>query len=168
MKEHRITVSSEKKETGSRELAGLIRGCVRGALRCEGTDVSCEVNVLLTDDEGIRKLNREFRNTDKPTDVLSFPMFALSPGEPLRKEDADPETGRLPLGDIAISVPRAREQAAEYGHTVSREVGFLTVHSVLHLLGYDHTDEGAGQTRMRLRERAILEELELTRDMQRR
>ncbi|SMC41698.1 rRNA maturation RNase YbeY [Papillibacter cinnamivorans] len=164
MKTHKVNITAEKRALGTRELNGLIRRCVRGALKSEGAELPCEINVLLTDEEGIRTLNREYRDTDKPTDVLSFPMFDLTPGEPLREEDADPETGLIPLGDIAISVPRAREQAAEYGHSEAREAGFLTVHSVLHLLGYDHTDEGAERACMRERERAILEELKLTRD----
>ena len=103
------------------------------------------------------------RGIDKATDVLSFPAFTLSPGELPALEDADPGTGLVPLGDMVLSLERAAAQAREYGHAQSRELAYLTVHSVLHLLGYDHLDEGPMKVRMRAREEAILEELGITR-----
>ena len=132
------------------------RQVISAALEAEGVDVSCEVNILFTDDAGIHQINLDMREVDKPTDVLSFPMFELEPGEHPTEEDADPATGLVPLGDMCISLERAEAQAAEFGHSVQRELCYLTVHSVLHLLGYDHLDEGPMKAKMRDREEAIL------------
>ncbi|MCI8869340.1 MAG: rRNA maturation RNase YbeY [Lawsonibacter sp.] len=137
---------------------------IAAALSEEGVGLPCEIDVLMTGDEGIRQINREQRGVDRPTDVLSFPMFELTPGEHPGREDADPETGLAPLGDMVISLERARAQAAEYGHSLEREVCYLAVHSVLHLLGYDHMDEGPGKQQMREREEAILGRLGITRE----
>lgn len=136
---------------------------IRAALAAEGVDVPCEVNVLVTDDAGIHEINLDMRGVDRPTDVLSFPMFDLTPGEKPAQEDADPATGLVPLGDMVISLERAQAQAAEFGHSVQREVCYLTVHSALHLLGYDHLDEGEMKAQMRGREEAILSDLGITR-----
>ena len=129
---------------------------ISAALEAEGVAVPCEVNVLFTDDAGIHQINLDMREVDRPTDVLSFPMFELEPGEHPTEEDADPATGLVPLGDMCISLERAEAQAAEFGHSVQRELCYLTVHSVLHLLGYDHLDEGPMKAQMREREEAIL------------
>ena len=137
---------------------------ITAALNAEGVDVPCEINVLVTDDEGIHQINLEQRKIDRPTDVLSFPMFELEPGEHPDELDADPETELVPLGDMVISLERAGEQAKEFGHSVEREVCYLTVHSVLHLLGYDHMDEGPMKAQMRQREEAILGQLGIGRD----
>ena len=137
----------------------LLERAIRTALAAEGMDTPCEINVLLTDDEGIHQTNLEMRDVDRPTDVLSFPMFDLIPGEHPDEEDADPATGLVPLGDMCISVERAAAQAEEYGHSLERELSYLTVHSILHLLGYDHLDEGEQKAQMRAREDAIMEEL---------
>ncbi|HIS52480.1 MAG TPA: rRNA maturation RNase YbeY [Candidatus Onthomonas avicola] len=143
----------------------LLRRAIAAALEEEGVAVPCEISVLLTDEAGIQAINRDQRGVDQPTDVLSFPMFDLTPGEPPTEESAetDPETGLFPLGDMAISLPRARAQAEEYGHPLSRELAYLAVHSVLHLLGYDHLDEGEEKRRMREREEAVMARLGLTR-----
>ena len=125
----------------------------------EGVDVPCEVDVLLTNDSGIHEINREMRQVDASTDVLSFPEFDLRPGELPAPEDADPGTGLVPLGDMVISMEHVAAQAREYGHAKRRELSYLVVHSVLHLLGYDHLDEGPQKARMRAREEAILGEL---------
>ena len=111
----------------------------------------------MTDDAGIQTINRESRQIDRPTDVLSFPMFQLEAGNPPEDwtEYADPATGLVPLGDMCISLERAVAQAGEFGHSVRREVGYLTIHSMLHLLGYDHLDEGEQKRQMRAREEAI-------------
>ena len=119
--------------------------------------------MLLTGDAGIQALNREQRGVDSPTDVLSFPEFELSPGELPDEEDADPGTGLIPLGDMVINLERAAAQAKEYGHSNRRELAYLVIHSVLHLLGYDHMDEGPEKARMREREEAVLESLDLRR-----
>ena len=102
-------------------------------------------------------INRESRHLDKPTDVLSFPMFQLEAGNPPTDWSSyvDPETGLVPLGDMCISLQRAINQAKEFGHSAKREVGYLTIHSMLHLLGYDHLDEGPQKKQMRAREEAI-------------
>ena len=146
------------------ELEPLLQKVIQAALDAEGMEDDCEINVLITDDEGIHQINLEQRDVDRPTDVLSFPMFDLEPGEHPDEMDADPETGLIPLGDMVISLERAREQAAEFGHSVEREVCYLCVHSVLHLLGYDHMDEGPMKAQMREREEVILGELGITRD----
>lgn len=142
----------------------LLERVIAAALEAEGVGTPCEVDVLITDDEGIRQINLEQRGIDRPTDVLSFPMFDYRPGQPpLDGSDADPATGLTPLGDMAISLERAEEQASEYGHPVERELSYLAVHSVLHLLGYDHMDEGEQKAQMRGREEAILGSLGITR-----
>ena len=142
-------------------IAANIKTCINAVLKQEGVPVKCEINVLVTDDKGIQTINRTARNIDKPTDVLSFPMFELAPGElpgdwtPFQ----DPDTGLVPLGDMCISLERAAAQAQEFGHTTRREVGYLTIHSMLHLLGYDHLDEGPQKRQMRAREEAIASEI---------
>ena len=142
-------------------IAANIKTCINAVLKKEGVPVKCEINVLVTDDKGIQTINRTARNIDKPTDVLSFPMFELAPGE--LPEDwtpfQDPDTGLVPLGDMCISLERAVAQAQEFGHTTRREVGYLTIHSMLHLLGYDHMDEGPQKRQMRAREEAIASEI---------
>ena len=142
-----------------------ISKCITAALAHQGVNTPCEINVLVTDDEGIRAINNAYRKIDKATDVLSFPMFELTAGQLPASWEAykDPDTGLVPLGDMAISLERARQQAAEFGHSARREVGYLTIHSILHLLGYDHLDEGPMKKQMRAAEEAILAEIELPR-----
>ena len=134
----------------------FIRKVVRTALAAEGVDFPCEVDVSVTSDAGIQALNRDMRGVDRPTDVLSFPAFDLIPGELPGPEDADPATGLVPLGDMVISMEHVAAQAREYGHSKRRELSYLVVHSVLHLLGYDHLDEGPEKARMRRREEAVM------------
>ena len=138
-------------------ITSIIRRCVEATLTAENVQVPCEINVLVTSDRGIKAINCATRNIDKPTDVLSFPMFQLEPGTPPTDsmEFMDIETGLCPLGDMCISLQRATAQAKEFGHSVKREVGYLTIHSMLHLLGYDHLDEGEQKKQMRTREEAI-------------
>ena len=152
-----ITVTFDHYSLFQQRYARIIRRCIETALKAEHITASCEINVLITDDEGIQGVNKATRNLDKPTDVLSFPMFTLTPGEPPEdwSEDVDPETGLVPLGDMCISLERAIAQAKEFGHSTRREVGYLTIHSILHLLGYDHLDEGPMKAQMRAREEAI-------------
>ena len=135
----------------------IIKRCVENTLAAEGITVPCEINILVTNDQGIRAINNASRSIDKPTDVLSFPMFQLEAGNPPDdwEEYLDPETQLCPLGDMAISLERAVAQAKEFGHSTRREVGYLTIHSMLHLLGYDHLDEGPQKAQMRAREEAI-------------
>ena len=138
-------------------VTNTIRKCVEATLSAEQVDIPCEINVLITNDKGIHAINKASRDMDKPTDVLSFPMFDLTPGGlPQDWEDyLDPETQMCPLGDMCISLERAKAQAKEFGHSAKREVGYLTIHSMLHLLGYDHLDEGEQKKQMREREEAI-------------
>lgn len=136
----------------------IIKKCIITSLNAENITVPCEINVLVTNNAGIHMINKASRNIDRPTDVLSFPMFQLKPGCPPEdwSDYIDPESGRCPLGDMAISLERACEQAKEFGHSLRREIGYLTIHSVLHLLGYDHLDEGPQKAQMRAREKAIV------------
>ena len=162
--EHQIMLEAEVDIPEGAE--DLLRRVISAALAAEGVDLPCEINVLLTDDEGIHQVNREMRQVDRPTDVLSFPMFDLKPGETPEAGDEDPESGLVPLGDMCISLERAAAQAAEFGHSVERELSYLTVHSVLHLLGYDHMDEGPMKRQMRVHEEFILDKLGITREME--
>ncbi len=162
---HQISVHSDIPHINTPALTAHIKRCIRGALEQEGVTVPCEINVLLTDNPGIREINRELRDVDRETDVLSFPMFELTPGEfPEDVSDLlDPGSSLLPLGDMALSVEKIKSQAEEFGHSQERETGYLTVHSVLHLLGYDHLDEGPMKKQMRAREDAIMEYLNIPR-----
>lgn len=161
--DHELIIDAEV--DGAQPYAGLLRRVIPAALAAEGVDFPWEVDVLFTDDAGIRAINREQRGIDASTDVLSFPMFQLTPGAPPAPDEveADPGTGLVPLGDMVISLERARAQGEEYGHGTQREVAYLAVHSVLHLLGYDHLDEGPMKAQMRAREEAILGALGLER-----
>ena len=154
---HKINLVFEQLSLQKFTISHNIRKCIQAALDAEGVNVRCEINVLVTDDAGIRIINRESRSLDKATDVLSFPMFQLEAGSPPEdwEEYKDPDSGMVPLGDMCISLERAIAQAAEFGHSVRREVGYLTIHSMLHLLGYDHLDEGEQKRQMRGREEAI-------------
>ena len=154
---HKINMVFEQLSLQKFTIGHNIRKCIQETLNAEGIDIRCEINVLVTDDAGIRIINRESRDLDKATDVLSFPMFQLEAGNPPNdwSEYMDPATRLVPLGDMCISLERAVAQAEEFGHSVRREVGYLTIHSMLHLLGYDHLDEGEQKRQMRGREEAI-------------
>ena len=155
--EHEVYISRELVGLGHNEAAGLIKKAINMALDAEGIEVPGVISGMLTDDEGIQTVNREFRGVDRATDVLSFPMNELVPGEfdeELCEHDMD--SGSVLLGDMMISIPRCEEQGAEFGHGFKREIMYLTVHSVLHLLGYDHIDEGEMKAQMRAREKAIM------------
>ena len=165
MKHHDIYIDWELE--GANPYKPLLTRVIAAALEAEQVTIPCGVDVLLTTNEGIREINLEQRQIDAATDVLSFPMLELTPGVPPTGEgedELDPETGLCCLGDMVISVERAKEQAAEFGHSIQRELAYLAVHSVLHLLGYDHLDEGPQKARMRAREEAILEGLGVTRE----
>lgn len=136
----------------------LIRRCCNAVLTFEGFSEPAEISVTLVDDEQIHELNKMHRNIDRSTDVLSFPLGENG------VYDKNLETGACLLGDIVISVETAVRQAEEYGHTLQREIGFLTVHSMLHLLGYDHVDGGIEAVHMREKEERVLTELGLKRN----
>lgn len=136
-------------------LKSLVRKAIKAALECEGFTTPAVVSVTFTDNEGIREINSQFRGIDRPTDVLSFPMYDFSGGElPERGMDCE-------LGDIVLSLERAHEQADEFGHSFERECAFLTVHSTLHLLGYDHVNSEEEDEEMRARQRVIMKKLKL-------
>ena len=164
---HKINIVFEQLSLQTLVIKSIIRKCIHATLDAERIAVPCEINVLVTDDAGIQIVNRESRELDKPTDVLSFPMFQLEPGNPPTDwtEYQDPATGLVPLGDMCISLERAVAQAQEFGHATRREVGYLTIHSMLHLLGYDHLDEAEMKKQMRGREEAIAASIpNMTRD----
>ena len=162
-KTHYIPITADIPGAANDANCALIRRTIRTALAAEGLTAPCEVDVLLTDDDGIHEINREMRQVDASTDVLSFPEFDLRPGELPAPEDADPGTGLIPLGDMVLSMERVAAQAREYGHSKRRELSYLVTHSVLHLLGYDHLDEGPMKAQMRAREEAIMALLGLER-----
>ena len=150
-------IRRDVKNLGHNNSASLIKKAINMALSAENVQENCIINVVLTDDEGIRAVNLSERNIDSATDVLSFPANELTPGE------FDPEVcewdydnDAVYLGDMMISVPRCEQQGEEFGHGYERELMYLTVHSVLHLLGYDHVDEGEMKRQMRAREKAIM------------
>lgn len=165
MSKNRIIVSYENKVEKNPFLTVHLRNCINAALEAEKVSVPVEINVLVTDNQGIQVINNAYRQIDRETDVLSFPMFEFIPGE--LPEDLtdylDEETGLLPLGDMAISLEKTKAQAKEFGHSVKREIGYLTIHSVLHLLGYDHMDEGEMKKQMRAREEETAAKLGLKR-----
>ena len=154
---NKINISYQCFDIKAPFMAPHIRQCIAATLKAEGVEIPCEINVLITDDVGIHAINLASREIDRPTDVLSFPMFQLEPGKLPEdwEEYQDIETGLCPLGDMCISLERATAQAKEFGHSVKREVGYLTIHSILHLLGYDHLDEGPMKKQMRAREEHI-------------
>lgn len=160
---NKIALSYEVPMERERDLEKIIKQAVKTTLSHFGVPYPALVSVVLTGNPHIHELNRESRGVDSPTDVLSFPMLEYeTPGE-VEATPMDFEGKYLLLGDIVISVERAAEQAEEYGHSLRREVGFLTVHSMLHLLGFDHMEEEEGDI-MRAKEKEILEEMRLPRE----
>lgn len=158
---HKVYLTREKRGLGQPAARLLIVKALNAALNAENIELPCEVSVLLTDDEGIRRLNKEFRNIDSATDVLSFPANEFAAGA-FNSAEAEKNltSGRIVLGDMALSLERAHAQGEEFGHGTKREIQYLTVHSVLHLLGYDHVDEGEGKRAMRQREKEIMARIE--------
>ena len=158
MKHYFYFTDKQEKVKVTSELCALVKASVYAALSFEDFGRSAEVSVIFTDNEGIREINREHRDIDSPTDVLSFPMLS---------EDGEPDTDRansaVILGDIVLSLERAKEQAAEYGHSFTREIAFLTVHSVLHLLGYDHVTSEEDEREMFAKQEAILDIMGISR-----
>ena len=154
---NKINITFDVKTLRRFSVLSVIKECINATLRAENIKPDCEINVLITNDSGIHAVNLASRDIDRPKDVLSFPMFQFEPGDPPTDWDEylDVETDLCPLGDMCISLERAVFQAKQYGHSVRREVGYLTIHSVLHLLGYDHLDEGPMKAQMRAREEYI-------------
>lgn len=159
MKDHiKVIISNDQTvEKLPRGLRMLIRRCCNAVLVNEQFKGSAEISVTIVDDEKIHALNKKYRNVDRSTDVLSFPLGAEG------QYDINNDTGAQMLGDIVISIEHAKKQAELYGHSFNREIAFLTVHSMLHLLGYDHEAGGLELVRMREREEAVLTQLGLER-----
>lgn len=160
---HFLEFTRSRTGLGYPQTKRVVRRAIETALAAEGVEDPAAIDILLTDDETIHEINREHRGVDRPTDVLSFPMNELTPGD--FDPDAcewDYERECLLLGDMVISMERCAAQAAEFGHSFEREVGYLAVHSALHLLGYDHVDEGPMKRQMRAREKEIMKRMENT------
>ena len=155
-----INFSNEQgKEPVTPELRCLVKMAIYSALEYEDFSKKAEISVTFTDNEGIHEINSAQRGVDAPTDVLSFPMMSGDDSD----ADTDYSNGAVMLGDIVLNLERARAQAAEYGHSYTREVAFLTVHSVLHLLGYDHLTSEEDDRDMRARQDAVLDMMGITR-----
>ena len=148
MTQAKITITRTRRGLGFPDTQRYVKRAAAAALKAEGVTVPCELDVTLTDDAVIHTINREQRGVDRPADVLSFPI-----------DEMDYDTNRRYLGDMVLSLERAEAQGEEYGGGFKHEAQYLTVHSVLHLLGYDHLDEGEEKAKMRAREKAIMKEL---------
>ena len=154
-----IFLSDEQEKLAPPEdIEQLIEQCTRAALKEEQIDEDAQVSVTLVDNDAIREINREHRDIDKATDVLSFPLGDDD------SFDTDPETGAILLGDIVISLERAEEQAKEFGHSYRREVAFLITHSLFHLLGYDHVNGEDEEKLMFGKQEKVLQQLGITRE----
>ncbi len=147
--------NEQSKKKAGFKLKALIKKAIKGTLVCENFNRNVILSVTFTDNEGIRLKNKEFREIDSATDVLSFPMYDM------RNGDMPEEYGDVELGDIVLSLERAEEQANEFGHSYERECAFLTVHSVLHLLGYDHVDSEEDDREMREHQRVVMKKIGL-------
>ena len=153
-----VNIERECERTYAFDADETIKTVVDAALDYVGCPFECSVNVLLTDDASIREMNRDFRNTDRATDVLSFPLGDNG------VYDVNPATGAYMLGDVVLSAEHADMQAKLYGHVIEREIAYLTVHSVLHLLGFDHVNSESEKTIMRTKEEKIMKILNLERN----
>ena len=157
-----ILENSQDKLPIDSEITETIERVIQKTLDFEGCDFSAEVSVTIVDADEIRRINKEMRNIDAVTDVLSFPMLEFDENRKMITDDYDLDGDNLMLGDIVICAERAKVQAEEYGHSFLREMAFLTVHSMLHLLGYDHMD-GKQESEMFARQEEILNMLKITR-----
>lgn len=159
MEKAKVIISNDQKKAEvPKGIRLLIRRCCNAVLQEENFGADAEVSVRFVDNETIKELNSQYRNIDRETDVLSFPLGENG------EYDVNLDTGAKLLGDIVISVEKAIEQADTYNHSLQREIGFLTVHSMLHLLGYDHECGGLEQDRMRSKEEEVLTKIGLKRD----
>ena len=161
---HEISITFETPVEDEQGVRELIHACALRVLESERAPLPMAVDVTVVDAARIRALNAEHRGKDAVTDVLSFPMYEFVNGVPQEVLDPAPNTGLVMLGDMVLCYTRACEQAAEYGHSPARECGYLTTHSVLHLLGYDHERNEADTRLMRAKEEDNLAFLGLTRD----
>ena len=160
---HLLIENEQAKEEITAEIKETVRACVEYALKFEECDFDAEVSLTFVDDEEIRSINKEMRDINKATDVLSFPMLEFDENGDIIDCEYDMDGEYLLLGDIVISVERARKQAEEYGHSFKREIAFLTVHSMLHLLGYDHVNSSEEEAVMFKKQEEILSGLGIVR-----
>ncbi len=158
-----IIENEQEKQEVTAEIEETVRRVILKTLEFEECDFDAEVSVTIVDNETIREINRQQRDIDKATDVLSFPMLYFDENGDIIDSDYDTDGGLLLLGDIVISAERAMEQAKEFGHSFRREMAFLTVHSMLHLLGYDHVDDPEGERIMFAKQEEILNLLGISR-----
>ena len=161
---HQINIGFETAVEDEAAVAALIRTCALRVLESEGVPFCAEIDVTVVDADTVREMNAAYRDKDAVTDVLSFPMYEFVNGAPQERLEREPDSGRVMLGDMVLCYTRACEQVAAFGHSPARECGYLTTHSVLHLLGYDH-ERGDGDARlMRGKEEENLAFLGLTRE----
>lgn len=159
-----IIENEQNKEEFTTEISSLIQTVCEKVMETEECDFDAQISLTLTDNENIRQINNEHRGIDRPTDVLSFPMLEFDENGDIIENEFEYDEDMIMLGDIVISMERAREQSIEFGHSFTRELAFLTAHSMLHLLGYDHVDDEEGERIMCQKQEAVLGELGITRD----
>ena len=159
-----IIENEQNKEEFTTEMSSLIQTVCEKVMETEECDFDAQISLTLTDNENIRQINNEHRGIDRPTDVLSFPMLEFDENGDIIENEFEYDEDMIMLGDIVISMERAREQSIEFGHSFTRELAFLTAHSMLHLLGYDHVDDEEGERIMCQKQEAVLGGLGITRD----
>lgn len=161
---HQIRIGFSTEVENEDEVRALVEKCARNVLSRENVDFPAEIDITVVDADTIREMNAEYRSKDSVTDVLSFPMYEFYNGEPREELDEEPDTGCVMLGDMILCYTRACEQAKEFGHSAARECGYLTTHSMLHLLGYDHERNDEDTRLMRSMEEEYMNAIGLTRD----
>lgn len=161
---HQINIGFDTAVEDEQGVSELIRTCALRVLESERVPFDASIDVTVVDADTIRQMNAEYRDKDTVTDVLSFPMYEFVNGAPQEELEREPDTGCVMLGDMILCYTRACEQAAAFGHSPARECGYLTTHSVLHLLGYDHERNEADTRLMRMKEEDNLAFLGLTRE----
>lgn len=161
---HQIRIDFSTEVENEDEVRALVEKCARNVLSRENVDFPAEIDITVVDADTIREMNAEYRSKDSVTDVLSFPMYEFYNGEPREELDEEPDTGCVMLGDMILCYTRACEQAKEFGHSAARECGYLTTHSMLHLLGYDHERNDEDTRLMRSKEEEYMNAIGLTRD----
>lgn len=161
---HQIRIGFSTEVENEDEVRALVEKCAKNVLSRENVDFPAEIDITVVDADTIREMNAEYRSKDSVTDVLSFPMYEFYNGEPREELDEEPDTGCVMLGDMILCYTRACEQAKEFGHSAARECGYLTTHSMLHLLGYDHERNDEDTRLMRSKEEEYMNAIGLTRD----
>ncbi|MGN0149873.1 MAG: rRNA maturation RNase YbeY [Clostridia bacterium] len=159
-----IVENEQNKEEVTQETEALLKSVCEAVMRMEECDFDAEISITFVDNEAIRHINAEHRGIDKATDVLSFPMLEFDENGIADAADFESDGDFIMLGDIVISLERAREQSVEFGHSFKREIAFLTAHSMLHLLGYDHVDDPVGEEIMCQKQEEVLNGLQITRE----